>query len=190
MTTNLPEIATNAGIELGVSAADAQRASELACIAGDQPTRFYHNQQHFAFLAGGGNEIYDTLLSFGIASDTAKNVANAYRIAGRDNDVVYVNSDKHIMPEIQEFLTPFIEEKNGVYTIISDEKIAVLSPTQKENLAIALGMFGFKSGDTLNPFNGQNEFLSALYSLEVNKGINHGAKILIAGLIQSTPQFD
>ena len=178
-----------AAIALGVDEKDAQRAYNIACAAGDQPTRFYHNRQHFDFLAHGAKDIFETLKSCEIKSDTAQLLANAYAIAGRDHDMVYVSADKGLPNDIKPLLSSFVAEESGRYTIINDEKMQDLPEPERENLSIALCLFGFKAGQQLEPFGGQNEFLSALASLQVNKGLTTKAKVLIAGLIESTIPF-
>ena len=39
--------------------------------------------------------------------------------------------------------------------------------------------FGYKPGQTLNRFSGQNEFLSALHSLEAGRGLSDAAKVTV-----------
>jgi hypothetical protein len=49
--------------------------------------------------------------------------------------------------------------------------------------------FGYKPEQTLNRFSGQNEFLSALHSLEADPGLSDPAKVAVASMIESTVPF-
>ena len=77
-------------------------------------------------------------------------------LAGIFHDLIYVQVDKRIVFNVSPYLTPFIEEKNGLFLIKS-------TPDHQENvLDIVLEIFQVNRGDNLSDFVGRNEFLSAL----------------------------
>lgn len=72
------------------------------------------------------------------------------------HDLVYYQVDDGFLPEIEDLLTPYIEiDQRGVSIR------AAIAPVERAFWGCA-SVFGFRPGDTLSPFGGLNEFLSAL----------------------------
>ena len=72
------------------------------------------------------------------------------------HDLVYYNVDQGFTEEIREIISPYIVEDEGSLS---------LSKKIKKNdrfFWLTLGVFGFEAGQTLSPFGGMNEVLSAL----------------------------
>lgn len=188
--TTFAERGTRSAIELGVSEADAARGTRLALEAGSQGTRHYHTNAHFAELEKGSVGIGGALTERGVSASAAQFIAALYSVAARDHDVVYPNADGKIMPEVERMIGKYIEPaEGGGYKVRSD--LSHLNAQEMENLRIATEVFGdkFQPGQKLNPFGGQNEFLSALHSMEANPGVTAKAKVALAGIIESTIPF-
>ena len=126
-----------------------------------RPRCHYHTVEHFANLEAGASALQTTLAAKGFSPATAEFVTNAYRVAARDHDTVYTTADGKIPPEIERTIGQYIEPAQGGGYQIK----ATASGT---NIEIAMDAFGYKPGQKLNPFSGQNEFLSAVHSLEIN----------------------
>jgi hypothetical protein len=86
-------------------------------------------------------------------------------LAALFHDVVYYEIDQGFTPEIERELTPYIEEEDGHLRLTGgggrDDAI----------LHLALDIFGFDDEQVLLPYQGQNEFLSALLMNKMLQGI-------------------
>ena len=72
------------------------------------------------------------------------------------HDVVYYQVDGHMPEGMTEFLKPLIDYRDGDLFLVKD--LLVRQP----DLALPCQIFGTGPGQKLNPFNGLNEFLSAV----------------------------
>ncbi len=191
--TKIPSLddATIAATALGVPPTIAAKGTQFATEAGSQPTRYYHTVAHFADLLAGSHTIAATLTGRGIDRPTAQTMANLYAIAARDHDTVYIGADGgRITPPIEAGIRPYVTPtQTGEYRIIDTHAMGKLASIQQQNLEIAMDVFGFKAGEKLNKFAGQNEFLSALHSLEINPNLTPDAKIGLVAIHQATIPF-
>lgn len=184
------EECTDAAIRLGVSEESAQTGTRLACSAGRQSTRFYHNVDHFNALAAGADTLVKKLTERTISQPLAEMLRDVYRLSARDHDVVYVKIDDGIAPDISKLLRPYITHENGSYYLCGAAEAKHLPQQQQKHLQYVLTAFGFEYGQKLEPFAGQNECLSALYSLEINHEASSKTKMMIAGMIHATIPFE
>ncbi|MGB3239045.1 MAG: hypothetical protein WBB29_12165 [Geitlerinemataceae cyanobacterium] len=99
--------------------------------------RFFHTPQHI-FEVGGEEDPIEVL-------------------AALFHDVVYVQVDLSIPFNLSFHLTPFIREQGDKLAIREEAEL----PEDRAFAAI-LAVFGFAPGQVLEPFAGQNEFLSAI----------------------------
>jgi hypothetical protein len=114
--------------------------------AGSQETRQFHHPRHFLKVSGGMTPI--------------RTPEEAVRfIAGQCHDVVYYKADGGFEPHIEKAIKPYFTENNGTFTIAQNNDVMFKA---------AQVIFGYKTGDTLSPFGGQNEFLSALYAMKMS----------------------
>jgi hypothetical protein len=105
-------------------------------------------------------------------------------IAALFHDLVYVQVDSGINLNLARYLTPFVLEDAGALRIQVDEGV------QDPDFEMCLSLFGFSNGQTLSPFAGQNEFLSALVAVKALKGILSLAHLVkIAACIEATIPF-
>lgn len=174
-------VAANA---LGIADGDANLGTDIAIAAGRGEHRVYHDVEHFENLVGG---VSDLLVALGraqlsIGEAFAQRLSHLYIIAARDHDVAYVAVDQGMIAPVQNAIDPYIEKtEEGAYRIRKG--------VEGENIRIAMAAFGYQPGQMLAPFNGQNEFISALYSLEINKGLTMADKLPLALMLYATVPF-
>jgi len=174
--------ASRSARSLGVSEEAVVEAARVAQKAGEQKNRHYHDVEHFATLEQGSRTIAGALEQNNVNADTAKMMGNAYSVAARDHDVVYLNADGKMLPEVEAKIGKYFQrDAGGNYNIAKG--------VDGENIKIAMETFGYKEGQKLNPFSGRNEFLSAVYSLEANEGMSAKGKVAVASMIESTIPF-
>ncbi len=193
------ELTLAAAMRLGASAENAKAGTAIALGAGNQETRVYHDAGHFNDLASGSSVIHDTLKQRSVSPAMAQRMGDLYAIAGRDHDIAYIGADGKLPPEVQKTAGVHIEHvpgvqpafpNNGPYLERTAEGTYRIRPDVKgENITIAMEVFGYKPGQVLNPFHGQNEFISTVHSLEVNKGIAPADKVALSVLIHETVPF-
>ncbi|PAX51467.1 hypothetical protein [Brunnivagina elsteri] len=106
------------------------------------PWRYFHTPQHI-FDVGGTKEPIEVL-------------------AALFHDLVYLQADLSINFNLSYFISPFIKEIDGRLTIRQQGHL----PPDKI-FAMVAAIFGFVPGQILNPYVGQNEFLSALVAAKV-----------------------
>ena len=82
-------------------------------------------------------------------------------IAALFHDMIYIQVDYGIHINLSGYIYPFIREDNDKLYIINNPE-----STKIEYFQILLLIFGFRLGETLSPYNGQNEFLSALIAVQ------------------------
>lgn len=77
-------------------------------------------------------------------------------LAALFHDIVYFQVDEGFIPEIQTIINPYIRMTDGVIAL------APLNSPEDLVYQLTLEVFNFSPGDTLSPYLGLNEFLSAL----------------------------
>ena len=87
-------------------------------------------------------------------------------IAALFHDVIYMQVDQAININAARFLHDYIEDRNKTLFIRD-----IISPEQDPIFKLVLDLFGFHPNDALNPFSGQNEFISALLACKLLDGI-------------------
>ena len=122
--------------------------SELAPIADlivqpmTGPWRFFHTPQHI-FKVGGTEDAIEVL-------------------AALFHDLVYVQVDCSINFQLSYYITPYTKEVKGQLVIREPEELPA-----DPMFDIVASVFGFVPGELLQPFAGQNEFLSAVVAVKV-----------------------
>ncbi|MBE9129272.1 MULTISPECIES: hypothetical protein [unclassified Coleofasciculus] len=99
--------------------------------------RYFHTPEHI-FEVGGSVDAVEVL-------------------AALFHDLVYVQVDQDINFNISRYIAPFIKEVKGQLGILQAGELPV-DPI----FEIVMAVFGFAPAQVLSPFNGQNEFLSAI----------------------------
>lgn len=127
--------------------------------------RYFHTPQHVIDV--GGNE------------DGIEVLAALF------HDLVYVQVDCSINFNLSYYITPFIKQEREQLIIREQNRLAV-DPTF-EMLAC---VFGFHPGQVLDPFEGENEFLSALVATKVLEPFFSLPRLMeIAACIEATIPF-
>ncbi|MBD2013169.1 hypothetical protein H6F96_03945 [Microcoleus sp. FACHB-53] len=114
-----------------------EKITELVIQTMTGPWRYFHTTEHI-FEVGGSVDAIEIL-------------------AALFHDIVYVQVDHGMNLNISRYLAPFILEDQGKLVI---EKSATLPNHLMFEIVVAV--FGLVPGETLSPFKGQNEFLSAV----------------------------
>ena len=100
------------------------------------------------------------------------------------HDVIYYSIDGGLSPAQEKVLHGLVSENPD------DKAITLCEGTFDEPTRLVIDIFGFKPGQTLNPFSGLNEFLSAAMAVRCLKdtlSLTHLAKI--AACIEATIPF-
>ena len=100
------------------------------------------------------------------------------------HDVIYYSIDGGLSPAQEKVLHGLVEENPD------DKAVSVCEGAFDEPTLLVMDIFGFKPGQTLNPFSGLNEFLSAALAVRCLKdtlSLTHLAKI--AACIEATIPF-
>ena len=133
---------------------------ELIFAAGEGDRRGLHNTDHFFDIAAAqSSSLFGALQNIGLNGEQILAADAVSTRAGFQHDQVYYQVDKGFPPGIEQKISKyFTKDEQGLR--IQD------NPALKNDqiFQMALTTFGFKPGDRLNPFGGQNEFLSALVS--------------------------
>lgn len=165
------------------------------------PWRFFHTLQHLVDVGGGIDG----------SGDPVEVLAALF------HDLVYVQVDYSINLNLSYYLSPFIQERQGKLQVRSPNSEGspfevhagegagpgLLPkglppeglppeglPPQDRMFELVCGLFGVAPGQTLNPFGGQNEFLSALIAARVLEPWLSLPQILaIAAAIEATIPF-
>lgn len=103
--------------------------------------RYFHTPEHI-FEVGGEDDPIEIL-------------------AALFHDMIYIQVDSGININLSGYLYPFIREDDNKLHIINDSSLE-----KKDIFRLLLMIFGFKLGDILSPYAGQNEFLSALIAVQ------------------------
>ena len=123
-------------LQIHVSLQTIENLSILIHKAMTSSSRQYHRMEHVFTL---------------LDSDTP-----LLSIAALFHDIVYYQVDDGLSFEIKHLLSSSIHEKNGFITLTETIK------QEDRMLKLTLDVFDFKPGQQLPPYNGMNEFLSAL----------------------------
>ncbi len=102
------------------------------------PWRFFHTPEHI-FEVGGDDDPIEVL-------------------AALFHDLVYVQVDVGMNINICRYLAPYVYDREGQLWLAD-------APPDDQLLELAIAIFGFEKRQPLLPFQGQNEFLSALVCL-------------------------
>ncbi|MEY4662664.1 MAG: hypothetical protein RLZZ239_1137 [Pseudomonadota bacterium] len=157
----------NAVSMLGGDAASPRLAgmAELIIQSMTGPWRSFHTPEHIFDVGAGG--------------------APVEVIAALFHDLVYAQVDSGIHVNLARYVAPYIRE--GATGLVIEP---VQGQEQDPELQMTMGLFGFKLGQVLSPFAGQNEFLSALLAVKVLDGILPlAARAQIAACIEATVPF-
>ena len=147
----------------GADMATVERLSLLVHRSMEQPRRVYHNSEHVFKLIEGMNH-HQTL-------------------AGLFHDVVYVQLDDGFAPWAADWLSPVVVMENGQYAIHPEVQ---LDPP----LQMCLDVFGFQPGQSLSPFAGLNEFLSAIVAVRaLSEYLPPKSLLAIVSCIEATFPF-
>lgn len=129
------------------------------------PWRFFHSPEHL-FDVGGTDYPIEIL-------------------AALFHDLVYVQVDNSISLNLSYYLSPFIEEQDGMIRLRNRSHLA----TDPE-MTMVMAVFGFEDGQGLNPYAGQNEFLSALVAAKVlSPLVSKSQSLAIVACIEATIPF-
>ncbi len=127
--------------------------------------RYFHTPEHI-FEVGGSEEPIAILAAF-------------------FHDMIYTQVDHGVNINLSGFIYPFVHEKEDSLYIREKELIS-----NSQLFEITLLVFGFRKGQKLLPFGGQNEFLSTLVAVQVlypYLKLSHLAEI--AACIEATIPF-
>jgi hypothetical protein len=125
----------------GDTSKDVEQIAKLIMQSMTGTWRFFHTPEHI-FEVGGNDDPIEI-------------------ISALFHDMVYVQVDYGININLSVYLTPFIREHNEQLFIRPE-----CANMDHSLFHLLLIIFGFKPGDTLSPYNGQNEFLSALIAVQ------------------------
>jgi hypothetical protein len=148
-----------------VEPAQLETTAELIIQTMTGPWRYFHTPNHI-FEVGGSKDAIEVL-------------------AALFHDLVYVQVDQGVSLNIGSYIAPFVKEVRGQLVIRDAAEL------QKDRMfEIVAAVFGFAAGQTLSPFAGQNEFLSAVIAA---KSLEHFLKpdliAEIAACIEATIPF-
>lgn len=119
-----------------------EQIAELVILSMTGPWRYFHTPDHI-FEVGGCQDAIEVL-------------------AALFHDLVYVQVDHGTNLNISRYIAPFIQEIKGELVILKTTDLP------KDRLfEIVAAVFGFAPSQTLSPFNGQNEFLSAVVAAKI-----------------------
>lgn len=113
------------------------------------PWRYFHTPQHIFEVGGYTGSLTST-------TDPIEVLAALF------HDLVYVQVDGSINFNLSHFITPFVREVDGKLWIRPTLDLPV-----DRNFELVLLIFGFEPDSALNPYGGQNEFLSAVVAVKI-----------------------
>lgn len=124
------------GLEIDRAPLDKIAATIVQTMSG--PWRYFHTPEHI-FEVGGHEDPIEVLSAL-------------------FHDLVYVQVDRSVNFNLSYFITPFVREE-GEALIVRDRSEL---PVGDRTLELVTDIFGFEPGQTLSPYAGMNEYLSAL----------------------------
>ncbi len=151
-------------LSIPASLADIERVGIMVNKAMSTQARSFHTAEHIFNLVRPGYPLQTMAALF--------------------HDIVYYTIDQGFVPEIEEILMNYVEERDdGVY--IRDD----LDP-EASCIRGVLGVFGFAPGDKLPAFGGMNELLSAVVFVhEFENMMNHRHILEVISYIEATIPF-
>jgi hypothetical protein len=148
-----------------VEIAKLEQIAELIIQTMRGPWRYFHTSEHI-FEVGGSVDPIEVL-------------------AALFHDLVYVQVDQGVGFNISSAICPFVKEVRSQLVIKDETEIAHDAMYQ-----LVATVFGFMPGQTLSPFAGQNEFLSAVIAGKCLEPFLSASTIAqIAACIESTIPF-
>ncbi|MBD2183740.1 hypothetical protein [Aerosakkonema funiforme] len=153
--------------ELGsqITRTEVEPIAELIIQTMTGPWRYFHTPEHI-FDVGGEEHPIEVL-------------------AALFHDLVYVQVDQGVSFNISSYITPFVRDVRGQLVIRDSTQL-----TKDLMFEIVSTVFGFSPGQTLSPFAGQNEFLSAAIAAKCLKPFLSPSVIAqIAACIEATIPF-
>ncbi|MDB9313237.1 hypothetical protein PN462_09010 [Spirulina sp. CS-785/01] len=153
--------------QLGVAVGEKElsKIADLIVQTMTGPWRYFHTPDHIFEVGGSANAIEVLAALF--------------------HDLVYVQVDQSVNFNLTYYISPFIRDIQD-HLYIRDQEDLPDDPM----FDLVIGVFGFKPGQQLSPFAGQNEFLSALVCARVLVSFLHPSLILqIVTCIEATIPF-
>jgi hypothetical protein len=114
-----------------------ERIAELIIATMAGPWRYFHTPEH--------------IFEVGESGDAVEVLAALF------HDLVYVQVDQGVSINISRHIAPFIKEIRGELVIFPENELP-----KDQMFELAATIFGFAPNQSLSPFAGQNEFLSAV----------------------------
>lgn len=152
-------------LEVEVEPNQLGRIAELIVQPMMGPWRFFHTPEHI-FDVGGDEDAIEVL-------------------AALFHDIVYVQVDRSISFNVSHYITPVTKEVNKQLQIREQSELPA-----DATFEMVMVVFGFVPGEVLNPFAGQNEFLSALVAAKALEPFLKREQLLeIAACIEATIPF-
>ncbi len=152
-------------LECEISTAEVEPISELIIQTMTGPWRYFHTPEHI-FDVGGTEDPIEVL-------------------AALFHDLVYIQVDQGVSFNISTYITPFVKDVRGQLVIRDSAQLS-----KDRMFEIVMAVFGFVPGQTLSPFAGQNEFLSAVIGAKsLDRFISASAIAEIAACIEATIPF-
>ncbi len=152
-------------LNVEVEPTELARIAELIVQPMTGPWRFFHTPEHI-FEVGGNEDAIEVL-------------------AALFHDIVYVQVDHSINFNVSYYITPVTKEVNKQLRIREQSELSA-----DATLEMVMLIFGFVPGEVLNPFAGQNEFLSALVATKALESFLKPEQLLqIAACIEETIPF-
>lgn len=148
-----------------VEPSELARIAELIVQPMIGPWRFFHTPEHI-FEVGGNEDAIEVM-------------------AALFHDIVYVQVDRSINFNVSYYITPVAKEVNKQLQIRDQSELPA-----DATFEMVMLVFDFVAGEVLNPFSGQNEFLSALVAAKALEPFLKREQLLqIAACIEATIPF-
>jgi hypothetical protein len=152
-------------LQINLEETQLNKIAELIVQTMTGPWRYFHTPEHI-FEVGGEDHPIEVLSAL-------------------FHDVVYVQVDQSVNFNLSYYIIPFVKEYRGQLLIRDSSELP-----QDHIFELVLTIFGFSAGQSLSPFNGQNEFLSAVVAAKVFESILPLNLILqIVACIEATIPF-
>jgi hypothetical protein len=152
-------------LQVKVTPTQLNDIAELIAQAMTGQWRFFHTPEH-AIAVGGESDPIEVL-------------------AALFHDLVYVQVDRSINFNLSYYITPFIKEEKEKLQIRDRDHLPA-----DPFFEMTASVFGFVPGQVLDPFAGQNEFLSAIAATKILEPLLFPADLVqIATCIEATIPF-
>jgi hypothetical protein len=165
-------------LDISVPAGLVIEIAELIVEPMTGPWRFFHTPEHIFEV--GGQLVSQLEGSVGaVLPDPIEMLAALF------HDLVYVQVDHSIGFNLSYHLAPWVQARRGKLVIREQTNAA-----QASLLSLVMGVFAFQAGMELDPYGGQNEFLSALVAAKILAPWLSGAQLLkVLACIEATIPF-